>query len=88
MTDAMMSETQDSTMNQYAAHTGAVPLAVLDVSVNEPTSRINAHMIITVERPNRATTDSFCEIGIIDCFTMIMGMLTTIGISTSTLVSR
>jgi hypothetical protein len=77
MTDAIMSETQDSMINQYAAHTGAVPFPVSVVSVNEPTTRINAQMIMTVERPSSATIDSFRENDIIDSFTTTMGMLTT-----------
>jgi hypothetical protein len=83
MTDAMMSPTQDSTMNQYAAHTGAVPFPASVVSVNEPTTRISAQMIITVERPSNATIDSFRENDIIDSFTTTTGKLTTRKISIS-----
>jgi hypothetical protein len=43
-------------------------------------------MIITVERPSNATTDSFRENDIIDWLTTIMGMLTTRRISISALV--
>ncbi|KAI4677458.1 uncharacterized protein J4E84_009143 [Alternaria hordeiaustralica] len=68
-----MSATQDSTMNQYAAHTGAVPNAAAVVSVNEPTTRINAQTTITAERPIKATIDSFRENDIIDWFTTTMG---------------
>jgi hypothetical protein len=77
MTDTIMSDTQDSTRNQYVVHTGVVPFSVSAVSVNEPTSRINAQMIITVERPSNVTMDSFRAKDIIDLFTMIMGKLTT-----------
>lgn len=80
MTDAMMSPTQDSTIDQYAAHTGAVPIPVSVVSVvsiNDLTTLINAQMIITVERPSNVTIDGFRENDIIDSFTTIMGMLKT-----------
>ena len=77
MTDAIMSATQDSTMNQYAAHTGAVPNAAAVVSVNEPTTRINAQTTITAERPIKATMDSFRENDIIDWFTTTIGTVTT-----------
>ena len=77
MTDAIMSATQDSTTNQNAAYTGAVPSPVSVVSVSEPTIRINDQTIITVERLSNATIDSFRENDIIDSFTTMMGMLTT-----------
>jgi hypothetical protein len=89
MTDAMMSETEDSTTTQYNSHTGAVPSPISFLSVNEPTTRINAQMIITVERPSNATTDIFRDSDINDWFTTIIGMLTTrmISISTSLVLS-
>lgn len=79
ITDAMVSEIHDSTTAQYIAHTGAVPLPVFVVSVNEPMSRISAQMIITNERHNMAASDSFRENGIIDLLRTTIGTLTTKG---------
>jgi hypothetical protein len=84
MTDAMMSPTQDSTINQYASHNGAAPVPVSVVSVvsiNDPTTLINVQMIITVERPSNTAIDGFRENDIIESFRTIMGMLTTRKIS-------
>jgi len=74
MTEAIITAVYPSTRNQKIVHT-TVTLSAFEDTV--PTMRIIAIITMAIERQSMARMLSFCDVGIIEEPSMVIGMLMT-----------